>query len=99
MREQGPADAEDRGEGRQLGRRGGDGLPPHFAPMSGEFGDALPSVSYASTQYLQYAIATVKDRALPRVARWAEAGAGPHSLLDVGYRARGREPNAPSPRP
>lgn len=47
---------------------GGDGrLPPHFAPMEGEFGDALPIGRYASLQYLQYAIATVKDRALPRV--------------------------------
>ncbi|MFM9971940.1 MAG: DNA gyrase subunit A, partial [Burkholderiales bacterium] len=35
--------------------------------MSGECGDALPLGRYASTQYLQYAIATVKDRALPRV--------------------------------
>jgi topoisomerase-4 subunit A len=42
-------------------------LPPHFAPMSGEYGEALPIGRYASTQYLQYAIATVKDRALPRV--------------------------------
>ncbi len=50
-------------------RSGGDGggLPPHFAPLSGEFGDSLPLGKYASTQYLQYAIATVKDRALPRV--------------------------------
>jgi len=46
---------------------GGGGLPPHFAPISGEFGDSLPLGKYASTQYLQYAIATVKDRALPRV--------------------------------
>ena len=46
---------------------GGGGLPPHFAPVSGEFGDSLPLGRYASTQYLQYAIATVKDRALPRV--------------------------------
>src|SRR5918912_3567909 len=48
----------------------GDGgrLPPHFAPLSGEYGDSLPLGRYASTQYLQYAIATVKDRALPRVA-------------------------------
>ena len=48
---------------------GGDGvgLPPHFAPLSGELGDSLPLGQYASTQYLQYAIATVKDRALPRV--------------------------------
>jgi topoisomerase-4 subunit A len=45
---------------------GGGGLPPHFAPISGEFGDSLPLGKYASTQYLQYAIATVKDRALPR---------------------------------
>jgi len=45
----------------------GGGLPPHFAPMSGELGDSLPLGQYASTQYLQYAIATVKDRALPRV--------------------------------
>src|SRR5262249_5005022 len=43
-------------------------LPPHFAPLSGAFGDALPLGRYASTPYLQYAIATVKDRALPRVA-------------------------------
>ncbi|HEV8645836.1 MAG TPA: DNA gyrase subunit A, partial [Burkholderiales bacterium] len=46
---------------------GGGGLPPHFAPISGEFGESLPLGKYASTQYLQYAIATVKDRALPRV--------------------------------
>src|SRR5579859_3845811 len=46
---------------------GGDPLPPHFAPMSGELGDSLPLGKYASTQYLQYATATVKDRALPRV--------------------------------
>ena len=45
----------------------GGGLPPHFAPMEGEFGESLPLGRYASTQYLQYAIATVKDRALPRV--------------------------------
>ena len=42
-------------------------MPPRFAPLSGELGDALPLGRYASTQYLQYAIATVKDRALPRV--------------------------------
>jgi topoisomerase IV subunit A len=46
---------------------GGNGLPPHFAPLTGAYGDALPIGRYASTQYLQYAIATVKDRALPRV--------------------------------
>ena len=48
---------------------GGSGrIPEHFAPMSGDFGDTLPLGRYASLQYLQYAIATVKDRALPRVA-------------------------------
>ena len=49
------------------GSAGGGEPPARFAPMSGEFGDALPLGRYASTQYLQYAIATVKDRALPRV--------------------------------
>ena len=43
------------------------GLPPPFAPLAGEPGDSLPLGGYAQTQYLQYAIATVKDRALPRV--------------------------------
>ena len=43
------------------------GLPPPFAPLAGESGDSLPLGGYAQTQYLQYAIATVKDRALPRV--------------------------------
>src|SRR5450759_5530809 len=47
---------------------GGDGLPPDFAPLSGEFGDTLPLAKYAALQYLQYAVSTVKDRALPRVA-------------------------------
>lgn len=47
---------------------GGSRLPPHFAPASGGFEDRLPLGAYASAQYLQYAIATVKDRALPRVA-------------------------------
>ena len=49
---------------------GGDGggtLPPHFAPMAAEYGDALPLGRYAALQYLQYAVSTVKDRALPRV--------------------------------
>jgi topoisomerase-4 subunit A len=51
------------------GGKGGGGEPPgRFAPISGEYGDSLPLGRYASTQYLQYAIATVKDRALPRVA-------------------------------
>lgn len=49
------------------GDGGGSKLPPHFAPLSGDYGDSLPIGRYASTQYLQYAIATVKDRALPRV--------------------------------
>ena len=42
--------------------------PPDFAPLSGEFGDTLPLAKYAALQYLQYAVSTVKDRALPRVA-------------------------------
>ena len=68
--EDGPPPAPPAGGGDDgSGRGGGDGgrLPPHFAPMSGEYGDALPIGRYASLQYLQYAIATVKDRALPRV--------------------------------
>jgi hypothetical protein len=60
------------GEGKDAPERsaagGGSGaLPPNFAPLQGEYGDSLPLGRYASTQYLQYAIATVKDRALPRV--------------------------------
>jgi len=47
---------------------GGSGEPPDFAPLSGEFGDKLPLAKYAALQYLQYAVSTVKDRALPRVA-------------------------------
>jgi len=50
------------------GGSGGGKPPPDFAPLTGEFGDALPLGKYAASQYLQYAIATVKDRALPRVA-------------------------------
>jgi topoisomerase IV subunit A len=50
------------------GGSGGSRLPPNSAPMTGEIGDALPLGKYAASQYLQYAIATVKDRALPRVA-------------------------------
>jgi topoisomerase-4 subunit A len=53
--------------GEKSSSGGGGGMPPHFAPLEGEFGDSLPLGRYASTQYLQYAIATVKDRALPRV--------------------------------
>ena len=64
-------------------------LPPHFAPMSGEFGDALPIGQYASTQYLQYAIATVKDRALPRVGDGQKPVQGRilYSMWDTGTRA------------
>ncbi len=57
--------------GKETGAPGGGGkgggLPPYFAPLSGGFDDTLPLGRYASTQYLQYAIATVKDRALPRI--------------------------------
>jgi topoisomerase-4 subunit A len=64
------ADDAPRGNGGALvsgeGGEGG-GKPPNLAPLTGEFGDSLPLGRYASTQYLQYAIATVKDRALPRV--------------------------------
>jgi topoisomerase-4 subunit A len=49
------------------GGGGGRRPPSHYAPMEGEFGETLPIDRYASLQYLQYAIATVKDRALPRV--------------------------------
>jgi len=49
-------------------RGSGGALPPGFAPLTGDLGDRLPLARYAATQYLQYAIATVKDRALPRVA-------------------------------
>ncbi|MFH1603259.1 MAG: DNA topoisomerase IV subunit A [Pseudomonadota bacterium] len=47
---------------------GGGGEPPDFAPLSGDYGDTLPLAKYAALQYLQYAVSTVKDRALPRVA-------------------------------
>jgi len=50
------------------GGSGGAKPPPNFAPLTGEFGETLPLGKYAASQYLQYAIATVKDRALPRVA-------------------------------
>ncbi|MBI1397287.1 MAG: DNA topoisomerase IV subunit A [Betaproteobacteria bacterium] len=62
-----PAVANEGGKAVATGGAGGGGLPPHFAPMAPEFDDALPIGRYASLQYLQYAIATVKDRALPRV--------------------------------
>jgi topoisomerase-4 subunit A len=47
---------------------GGGSEPPDFSPLSGDFGDTLPLAKYAALQYLQYAVSTVKDRALPRVA-------------------------------
>ena len=50
-------------------RKSTDPLPEYFAPLERmDFDDAIPLGRYASTQYLQYAIATVKDRALPRLA-------------------------------
>ena len=50
-------------------RKATDVLPDYFAPLERiNFSDAIPLGRYASTQYLQYAIATVKDRALPRLA-------------------------------
>jgi topoisomerase-4 subunit A len=66
----GTAVVDKKDKSRPPAQRSGDGggLPPHFAPASGAFEDSLPLGKYASTQYLQYAIATVKDRALPRVA-------------------------------
>ena len=70
---------------------GGEGgrLPPHFAPMSGDLGDTLPIGRYASTQYLQYAIATVKDRALPRVGDGQKPVQGRilYTMWDNGTRA------------
>ncbi len=41
-------------------------MPSYFAPLTGSFEDVISLGQYASTRYLQYAIATVKDRALPR---------------------------------
>src|SRR3954466_11283641 len=71
------------------GGANGGGLPPHFAPMSGDLGDFLPLGKYASTQYLQYAIATVKDRALPRVGDGQKPVQGRilYSMWDNGTRA------------
>jgi len=74
---------------KPAGSGGGGRLPPHFAPMSGELGDALPVGRYASTQYLQYAIATVKDRALPRVSDGQKPVQGRilYTMWDNGTRA------------
>src|SRR5258706_9453824 len=55
---------------------GNGGLPPHFAPISGEFRDSPPLGKYASTQYLQYAVANVKNRALPRLGGGQKPGQG-----------------------
>ncbi|MEQ1883135.1 MAG: DNA topoisomerase IV subunit A, partial [Burkholderiales bacterium] len=57
--------------------------------MSGEFGGTLPLGKYASTQYLQYAIATVKDRALPRVGDGQKPVQGRivYSMWESGTRA------------
>jgi len=93
MKEQSPVDGARKAPAPKApaasGAGGGDGLPPHFAPMSGEFGDTLPLGRYASTQYLQYAIATVKDRALPRVADGQKPVQGRilYSMWDTGTRA------------
>src|SRR5690349_15796095 len=71
------------------GNGSGSKLPPHFAPLSGDYGDTLPIGRYASTQYLQYAIATVKDRALPRVGDGQKPVQGRilYSMWDNGTRA------------
>lgn len=65
------------------------GLPPHYAPMSGELGDRLPLGKYAALQYLQYAVSTVKDRALPRVGDGQKPVQGRilYSMWDSGIRA------------
>ena len=67
-----PAGSDDSGGAtpppKQGNAGGSGGEPPNFAPLSGEFGDTLPLGKYAALQYLQYAVSTVKDRALPRVA-------------------------------
>ncbi|MCU0898783.1 MAG: DNA topoisomerase IV subunit A, partial [Burkholderiales bacterium] len=57
--------------------------------MQGEFGEALPLGRYASLQYLQYAIATVKDRALPRVGDGQKPVQGRilYAMWDAGTRA------------
>ncbi len=83
------ATVRERAPERPGGGGGGGKLPPHFAPMQGEFGDALPLGRYASLQYLQYAIATVKDRALPRVGDGQKPVQGRilYAMWDAGTRA------------
>ena len=71
---------------RAEGAGGGGREPPGAVPGSA---DSLPLGRYASAQYLQYAIATVKDRALPR----ASDGQKPvqsrilYAMWDMGGRA------------
>ncbi|HEY9398169.1 MAG TPA: DNA topoisomerase IV subunit A, partial [Burkholderiales bacterium] len=57
--------------------------------MSGELGDSLPLGRYAALQYLQYAVSTVKDRALPRVGDGQKPVQGRilYSMWDSGTRA------------
>jgi topoisomerase-4 subunit A len=65
------ADLEKKGKGRAVKKQSptASALPDYFAPLETlDFDGVTPLGRYASTQYLQYAIATVKDRALPRVA-------------------------------
>jgi len=60
-------------------------LPEYFAPLEKiDFSDLIPLGRYASTQYLQYAIATVKDRALPRIADGQKTCSVQNPLCDVG---------------
>ncbi len=69
----------------------GDGgqVPPRYAPMVGEPGDSLPLGRYAALQYLQYAVSTVKDRALPRVGDGQKPVQGRilYAMWDSGTRA------------
>src|SRR5687768_4715208 len=77
------------GEAVTQGAGGGSRVPPHYAPMSGELGDSLPLGRYAALQYLQYAVSTVKDRALPRVGDGQKPVQGRilYSMWDSGTRA------------
>ncbi len=77
------------GEATPQGAGGGGRVPPHYAPMSGELGDSLPLGRYAALQYLQYAVSTVKDRALPRVGDGQKPVQGRilYAMWDSGTRA------------
>jgi len=79
--------ANDKADARRS--NGGGRLPPYFAPMSEEFGDSLPLGRYAALQYLQYAVSTVKDRALPRIGDGQKPVQGRilYSMWDNGTRA------------